>query len=135
MSHEKRYQEPDFGAWVKSKITGGGLKIQDFVAEIRKTYSAVSRLLNKGNTGKPQKPDPETVEEYGRVLIRLGLISSIDEAYIAAGYQVDGYVTVPEQDVKPEDLTTDYDIPQIFKDNPDELRHFLEQFEGASIQT
>jgi len=126
-----QYSEPNFGAWVKEKMDAHGIKLKTLAAASDLVYSYLSRLINSGSHGKPITPERENIRAIADALIKLGAIESQDEAFLAAGYHVSGYVTIradklhhttPEDWQKYPQILADLDrIVQQYPDKAEEL--------------
>lgn len=120
--------EKDFGAWVKSRLQRSDKKIAALSAETGIVYPTLSRLLNRGRAGKPIRPEPETVTLIGEALVRMGVIGSVSEAQIAAGFIPENHIAVPAGipeleriPVSPGTATIHRNIERL-ANNPDSMR-------------
>lgn len=106
-----RYFEPDFGGWVRDKLGSANppIKMQKLAIATELNYPYLSRLLNSGKNGKPIRPDPHNVEAIAEGLIKLGLGVTKEEAFLEAGYRVEGYRCVSEDQLVQTGAITDAD--------------------------
>lgn len=96
---EARYALPDFGAWMMSTLDQANVSLYKVSQMTGMTYSFLHRLGSSGQKGgKPQQPGQDTIAKIADAMIELGVISSRDEAFLAAGYHVQGYKTVSHFD-------------------------------------
>ncbi len=123
-------RKPDFGSWLKPKLDDLNITIAEVSRRTGIAYPNVSATINSGKTGKPVQPEPETMRKIIPVLLDLGVIESEAEAWIAAGYEVDGYEVRP---VKETELNTT--PPENFEDWPLELRQALAHSKTLSRET
>lgn len=106
-----RYFDPDFGGWVRNKLESVNppIKMQQLAVATELNYPYLSRLLNSGKNGKPIRPDPPNVETIAEGLIKLGLGVTKEEAFLEAGYRVEGYRCVSEEQLVQTGAITDTD--------------------------
>ena len=86
----------DFGGWVLRQIRPTEVTPSDLSREAGIPYPSLDRILKSGEKGHPVRPDASTVDKITQALVRLGVIDEVGEAWIAAGFLIDGYKVVHE---------------------------------------
>lgn len=99
-----KYRRPDFGFWVRTTLKAAGIRVTALAEHTGIVYQTISRVLHEGTRGRPSWHGEETVRKIADALVDLGAIDNPAEAWIAAGYEVEGYVTVEAGSVLPEQL-------------------------------
>lgn len=73
-----------------------GVKLTQVEVASGIAYPNLNATVNSGKTGKPTQPKEETMKKLVPALLQLDLIEEESEAWIAAGYEVEGFTVVRE---------------------------------------
>ena len=88
----KRPEITDFGGWVQSLIDKSDkFTVSDLSRETGIPYPSLDRILKSGRRGKIVRPGEERIDAISQALLKAGLIEDMDEAWVAAGFIVEGY--------------------------------------------
>ncbi len=128
----ERYQVVDFGGWVKAIIDQSPeVTVSDLSRETGIPYPSLDRILNSGKKGKVVRPSEDTIEAVSQALVKLKLIGDAKEAWVAAGFLVDGY-QIKKADVLPE-VGQQHDAPSKGEFST-RFEHIASFYEGAPLE-
>lgn len=86
----------DYGGWVLGKLEDTNITVADLSRETGILYPSLDRILKSSQKGKFVRSDKGTIEKINKALVRLDVIEDENEAWVAAGFNVEGYEIVKE---------------------------------------